>query len=324
MDLLYRIGEAKRILHIVRHPEGTAFAVTSVAVSIWNSAGTAVVTAGLGTAVPGTAAVEHDLYYLWTPGTADDYTYLLSYLVGSETKALWGSVAVLPTTSKYDKYVLAIQDLLQEHTSGEDSQLLSYRDLMRAADLTVRRYSQDRPRELRTTVTLTASDWTYLLSDLATGQSPAAGWVNDFSQIVRVNYPRDTTLQSRTFLGPLDAEVDERAGEWRFVHASPSAGQTADVWWTTTHTLSHTIDTIPTVDFPSVCQWGTAEALLMLANAASHTDAPQQAAEFVSYRDKQQRYRQQAMDLKREAQAGWRKTVFSIGGAREVVYGGWW
>jgi hypothetical protein len=306
-----------RISHKLTPAEGSdTFTVTSATVSIFNSAGTELVAATAASAEsPGfgvsTAALV--VYYDYTPTDPGDFSYVLLPLIGGARITLRGRFTVWPKFSLLDRYIGRIQGWLQETEIGEAQQDLSLRDYRDALAVAVRAFSEVRPRELRKDVSLTANDWTYALSGLATGITPTAEWAEGVSRILEVEEPYDATLQSRSILGPLDFEVDERAAEWRLKYVSPSAGQTARVTWTALHTLSHTVDTLPADAFELLTQYAAGVALQgPLANLATRTNDPQIAADVVSFRDRQQRSRQQGMEMQAAAKRLWRRRQISI------------
>lgn len=74
----------------------------------------------------------------------------------------------------------------------------------------------------------------------------------------------------------------------------------------TAYVLTHTSDTLPAADFESVTLYAAGVALAgPLANQASRTEANDQSAGLVSYRDQQQRLRQQGRDWMQMARELW-------------------
>lgn len=81
---------------------------------------------------------------------------------------------------------------------------------------------------------------------------------------------------------------------------------TVDASWTLSSS-AYTIqaDTLPDPDFDSLTQYAAGYLLMQLANKAAQTSAPSVAAEFVSYRTKQQEYLAQAKAMMSDAKACW-------------------
>jgi hypothetical protein len=312
-EMVRRIGEVFAITH--RVSADAAFTVTSAAMTIYNAAGTAVVTAGAGTASPafGNSATQHDLTYLWNTSAlldtnAGDYTYSFRYVVGSETRTTDPmSVTLLPATSKYDRYVFRTAGVLQDADQGGISELLSYRDYMACLDEATRELSRVRPARVLYDLALTANTYEYLLSLLTS-------WVTGVSQIIQVNYPWDTTTQSRPILwtGALVADELAATPKLRFVDISPSTGQTARILYTGRYSLSHTLDTVPTDDFEPTCLYAAALALRRLQSSRAGTTDPAIGAGNVIPRTQSQEYASAAREMERLGRAGWRKVTVSI------------
>lgn len=308
-DLIFPLGTTARIVHTVTADD--PFAVSAVTISIFNLAGTAIVTAATGDFDSAEEATSHQVYYLWTPATADDYTYALSYTVGGQTLVLRGRVLVWPLASKFDPYIARIQSWLQETEIGEAQQKLSLRDYRDAVRNAVRVYEKDRPRELLTRLTLAADTYEYSLPDADTEDilgevfEPPAPWDNQFSQFLGPPVPT-TNYTAITPLYPAPKyAIDERRGKWRFQQVYPPLSGQVDLAYTARHQLSHTADTLPAADFEAICQYAAGSALLTLASKAAGTEAPEVAAGIVSYRDQTQRYRQLGMDFQKAAPALW-------------------
>lgn len=303
---VFRVGEVRKIAHVLTSDD--AFTAATVRISIYDSAGTVTaVSAASGTAVPGTSATEHEIYYVWTPSAAGDFRYQMTAICGgTETIACWGSLYVLPVVSKYDRWLQTVQGIAQTATGGEEEQRLSTRDLIRAVDAARRRYQRDWPQKKlnhASGVVMTANDWEYALP---------ADWVDDFSQILQFEYPVDATLQGRPYLQPWQYQVDYLRSVWVFTDISPTTGYYARFTYTTEHVLSHTEDSLPSHHFDAIATWAAGEALEYLANEATGTDSRTIAADAVNYRTKQQERRSQAAALKAQAVQMWQTAVWSL------------
>lgn len=291
--LIYRLGETKKIAHLVN--ADAAFTISTATVVIYDSAGSAVVTANA-SVDNGDPATEHEVFYVWNPSAAGDYTYLLKYTVGGQSLSIRGEVLVLPVTSKYDRYVRRVESWVQETAMGEEQQNLSYRAYMDSLDAAVVKFNQKHPRRLQDTVALSAGVFEYDLP---------ADWDEDFSVVEEFEFPVNDATQSKCYLDAGDYLVDEVRGKWRFTCNTPGAGESARLTYRARHQVTHTLDTLPAAHFEALCQYAAAQALLKLANKAVQTSARPIGADLVEYRTKQQEYLAQAKFLMKEAETAW-------------------
>lgn len=311
-DLVFRVGEVKRISHKIASEDGSTFSISSVAAYIYNSAGTAVVdgTAGGVTAGTGVAAAEHEIFYLWnnSAGTAGTYTYQLRYVVGTQTLTVQGEATVLPLTSKYDKYVRRIIDWVLMSEAGDAQQLMSDAQLRDAALEAVRVYSTYKPRRvLKDAQSLTANVWEYSLW---------SEWEDRFSMVEYFEYPIDATNQKRPLLtastdlrSSADVLIDEPRGKWLFRKIVPATGETYRAAITCRHTLSDATDTVTSeepADFDAVAEYAAGIALEQVANKFCGTEGQGIEAAVVNYRDKASQYSTQARRLRESAVRKWR------------------
>ncbi len=302
---IFRVGEVRKIAHVLSIDGSETFTAGTVRINIYDSAGTLVVTAGVGVANPVGAAAEVEIYYIWTPSTAGDYRYQFTAVIGSETLACRGEVYVFPVVSKYDRWIETVRGYIQEPGGGEEEQLLSTRDYVRAVDAARRRYQRDWPqRKLNNAAgEVMTTAWEYALP---------ADWVDGFSQILELEYPVDATLQARPFLDPSAYYVDPLRLKWSFRDTAPTAGEYTRFTYTTEHVLSHTADTLPSHHFDAIATWAAGEALEYLANEATRTDARTVGAEIANFRTKQQERRAQAATMKAQAVQMWANPVWSL------------
>lgn len=299
-DRLARPSSTYRLSFLVE--AASAVTVNDVRAYIYDEAEAVVVDGALGGAL-GNGTTQVEPYYDWSvPATAGDYKFSFEFLNGTLPQFEQGFVLVWPRTSKLDRYIERVKGWVQETEMGELQQALSLRDYRDALAAAVRDYSRKSPRLVQKDVSLTASQWEYDLSTLTAGASPAASWVNDFSRIVRIEPDVDSTLQSRYYEPLLQFSVDERRAKWRFENRSPSSGDTARVDWETTHTLSHSVDTLPTLDFEPLCEYA---AGVVLENPQAvqwlRTRNPQIAGDFVSFDNKSRDAVMLGARLKKEA-----------------------
>jgi hypothetical protein len=309
MLALPRVGDVYRISIQLDLQEPAS--ISGTVAYLYTSAGTVLTgtngAAGGQTGHEGDVSKRWDLYYDWaTTGlSADDYTGKLVYTVGTETRSEWFEQTLLPVTSKYDRWVQTIGAVLQQERVGEALERLGYRDLMRAASMAVEEYSRFNPRVLQYSKTLTAGVWVYNLTDLTS-------WVNGFSELRPPIYPYDSTLQSRPALGPLDYVVDEAAGTYRFLYATPSAGEIALLDYTAPHTLSHTVDTLPAAHYYALTRYAAGLALEMLASGATASGKPGGGVDVVVSRTPAQDFSALARALKERAVGSWRPRSYSL------------
>lgn len=304
-DLVFRVGETRRIEHIIS--SDTAFSVSGTTCTIRDSAGTAVVTAGAGSQDSG-SGTEKRAWYVWatTGRTAGAYTYQISYTIGAETLFATGSLTLLPATSKLDSYVQRTVRYVAEAATSDDQQAVSEAGYREAVADAVRAFSLARPRRLQASVSMVANTFEYALP---------SGWVNEFSTIQTLEYPVDDTLITKYYLDTDEYKVDEIRAKWRFTEITPASGETARVQYTVPYTLTDSSDTLPTDRFESLCMYAAGLVLMQLSNRAAGTSEPQVGAQVAGYRSKQAEYRKQA--------EGWLKLATSQwGGTRSATLGG--
>jgi hypothetical protein len=305
LDLIYKVGEVKRIAHKAGVSDGgdgspTTFQVTAVTINIYDSTGALVVTAGAGGVDSASAAAEHEVYYLWTPSTAGKYTYNLFGVVGGQT-LLFGSggINVLAATSKFDKWVERTIDWMRENEAGEAQRILSSAQLRDAIAEAVREYSKKKPRRiLKDAQALTAGDWDYTLW---------TEWEHGFSTLITFEYPLSTTAQERPYLNVAeDIWIDPDRSLFGFrAGLLPSTGETYRAVFTAPHTLDDSTDTVPAADYPSVAQYAAGVALTQAANLACQSEGQGTAADVVNYRSKQQEFSTQARRMMDDARRKW-------------------
>lgn len=202
-------------------------------------------------------------------------------------------------------YVATMTRLLWDLVPAEDVDRLSelhYYDALRQA---VREYGRAWPRLLSTDVPLTAGQYEYPLATLAVGSDPAAAWVPYRSRLKAVWAPFSAAAQGAAPLTPTGYDWDDPRAVWWLREYLPQAGDTARVEWETGHSLTDTVDTTGGVREP-LCEWAAGWLLAnTLANTAAQTNDAMLEMQIVSYRDMQQRRRQQGMDMMARAVASW-------------------
>jgi hypothetical protein len=257
-------------------------------------------------------ATEWEIYYLWTPVVAGDYGIRMLWTAGEETRPskTFDRALVWPVTSRLDRYIARVMDLVQETEQGDSQQRLSLRDYRNALKATAEGYSRWNPRQAYQDYTLT-SEWLY---DLPAGTAllPPAPWKPGFSDMVKIEHPYDETVQGQTFLRLEDWSVDETLSQLR-INFSPTADNVLRARFTVPHVLTHRYDTLPSRDFEAICLHAAGWCLRWpLANQAAQTDDPHGQADVVSMRDQQQRRRQQGMEMMREAERRWRVITWAL------------
>lgn len=324
-DLLVVEGGLLRIEHLT---EGaTAPTITEVRCWIYNEFQAVIAANAPGGFLNAYSTTQSLYWYDYLPADLEpcdqgDRYYRLGRLVGTEWRYEIGSFLVWPRTSKLDRYIARTQGWVQETGMGEavaDLSLRDYRDCLRAA---VRSYSDDNPREVRVDVTLAADTWEYPLTALSVPAAvgvPAAAWVPDFSQVLLCEPRVDATLQSQYFTGPAaplwlrpqcahGILIDEPGGKLRFTYRTPSAGEVARIWYTSTHELCHTADSLPAQAFERVTQYAAGLAMMgPMANRAARTNDPSIASDMYSMRDITERASSQGKMMCDQAGAAWKR-----------------
>jgi hypothetical protein len=301
MEEVYRVGIARRVLYEIETEEEVT--VTSATITIYKSDGTASVSAQTMSIVDAAPALKHTIYYLWTPAVADDYVGYVTYVLNTgETFSERFEAAVVPAVSKYDRYIRTMLNQILDAGVGEAAQLVSFRQAVDCINEAVKQFSKIRPQKKVNHVdgvALTANVWEYALP---------TDWVNEFSQVVSLEYPVDSTAQERWFLYTHEFHVDELRSKWMFTKTAPGTNEK----YRMTYTLPHSVvdgatpaDTVPAQWFESVCRYATGLALAAAANRAASTSAPGQAAQYANFRTKQQEYRSQSEAMIRRAKDDW-------------------
>lgn len=139
----------------------------------------------------------------------------------------------------------------------------------------------------------------YIQYDIITGDSgdPAdydlhADWVPQWSEVLEVEYP--TGNNPRTLLESDSWEIYYDGAntkyQFRFLSASPTSSETAQMKITTRHTLTQDTDTTAAKDFTAVCVLATAYAYLQLSAKYTQTQEPTLTADVINYQDKGAQY----------------------------------
>jgi hypothetical protein len=166
---------------------------------------------------------------------------------------------------------------------------LSDTEIGEEVDAAVIQYSLDRPRERVISVAGTGGAY-YNVTNLT-------GWVNDWSRIVRIEYPVTTlsgTQTSKQTYVDLERVSIVRDASNYYLHLdgySPSAAEAMLVEYTTPHTLDASTDTIPTPHFDAVCDLAAAFCCNRLASKFAKAIDQTIAADSANYRDGQARFR---------------------------------
>jgi hypothetical protein len=139
------------------------------------------------------------------------------------------------------------------------------------------RYSQIRPRQL--VYEYTGDGSTY---DLAL----PTGWVQDFSQIKKVEFP--ARKRNPQFMDFSDYEVIHKVAGYylRLLNSTPSASEYTMVSYTSPHTVSDSSTTVPSSDFYAICYMAAAIACVNLAAKFAATIDPEINADSVNSIDK--------------------------------------
>jgi hypothetical protein len=298
-ERLPRAGTTFQIGFTRLFPAATPNTVTAAALHL-RQAGTAIAGSPFTASVTEvTADREYIAFYsLDTTGLSGAYDGFMRYTATQpiDDDTVEGFY-VWPVPSKYDRWVARARRGLQDHTGSESQNILSDLSYLDAVNAAVAAYSQCRPRIVEWEQALTANDWTYALP---------TGWVPGFSQIIKPEYPWDTTLQGRSYLRPADLEIDEADSLLYFVNHTPSAAQTARFLYLGLPTLDHTTDNLPAVHFEAVSKYAIGEALETLANHRAGQNDPYFEAGVVSYGGQSLRYQAQADKMKAQAREMWK------------------
>jgi hypothetical protein len=165
-------------------------------------------------------------------------------------------------------------------------------DVGRAVDNAVSRYSKDRPRELITSFTGSASHYYDMPTNL-----PA--WIRGFSAIIGVDYPAASLSDNEQpqWLAGRDWEVYASATDVEYLYFpvhTPGTAETVRINYTAPHSHTDSTDTIYAGDLEAVRDLGASIVCEMLATRASGMSHSGISADSVNYRDAQLRYTQEA------------------------------
>lgn len=184
-----------------------------------------------------------------------------------------------------------VRNVLKDTSSSNPE--LSDAQVNQAIDQAVQTYSLDRPRVVADYLSGDGSSYTFRLP---------RRWIHGFSRVVEVEYPLDS--QQPTLLEPTDYNVEELTlgtqplRRLRFLSVIPESGtDNVLVRSTTRHVHSDELDTIPADDLDPVCWLAAAYAALTLAARQAAARDSTIAADAVSYRDGEQRWRSVADKL---------------------------
>lgn len=157
------------------------------------------------------------------------------------------------------------------------------------------RYSDDRPRELTADVVGNGTEFYPL-----TGTNKVlASWVDQSSQIKAIDYPAGTVAAGytpnwldRTFDWTFYA--DATLSYLRFLTVKPVSPEKVRITYTTPHTHSTALNTVPTNELDALCDLAAAYACMALATKAAASTDSLISADSTNYRDSQLRFKQQA------------------------------
>lgn len=248
-------------------------------------AGAASVVATGGITAPGIAS-EWDIYYIpATPPDPGEYTFALTYSYNDVTKTFVDEVEVFPQWSEFDPYISRIKRLLRDNGGGDVNQRNSQRDFKDAVIAGAEEYSRHRWRKVYQDYTLTSA-WAYTLPT-GTAYTPDAPWVDEFSEVVKVEYPYDVTVQTQTFLDPHDITIDPYSNQWRFANHTPEVGKVARFYYKGRHVISHTENTLPRINQPfynPFCLWVAGHMMATVeASEKATTSDPSEGQGMVNY-----------------------------------------
>ncbi len=163
-------------------------------------------------------------------------------------------------------------------------------DVGRAIDTAVTRYSKDRPRELITGFSGSASHYYDMPTNLPS-------WVRGFSVIVAVDYPAGTLSGQPQWMAQRDWEIYANATDTEYVYFpvyAPGTAETVRVTYTAPHSHTDSADTVYAGDLEAVRDLGASIVCEMLATRSAGLRDSGISADSVNYRDAQLRYTQEA------------------------------
>ena len=159
--------------------------------------------------------------------------------------------------STLNDYIAALAELVPGTHPVEDDE--TYSKLSKAVAKSMDVHSKHKPRSVVEDVSGDGG-FDYALADLA-------AWVDEFSQVVQVEYPLDDTSEDEDILDACDWKIYKKpAGSYlRFLSDTPAADETLRVTYTGRHTCTGSACTVAAGDEEAVQSLGASFYCKMLA-----------------------------------------------------------
>jgi hypothetical protein len=175
-------------------------------------------------------------------------------------------------------------DLVKSKVKDQDQKLDDGEDFIPAVEAALQRYSRHNPRTV--------------VEDLDGADShdldPPAGWVEDFSALVSVEWPVGEIPM--VWLDPAGYRLYQSPDGWklRLFDETPATGDSVRV----TYTAPRLESQIPQNDFDAVACLAAADCCERLANLYTQSSDPTIGADVVNYRSKGSEYASRAKRLR--------------------------
>lgn len=193
--------------------------------------------------------------------------------------------------------------------SGTDNTLLSDTFVGEEVDAAVSQYSTDAP--LQTVIELTpganpyiahtsltgfVTHWSRVLAIEVSAAAVGANYVPIW--IVQPDQSAGYVPQSLDPADVLDPDYFDGTAHYLWLRAyTPAVAEKLRIAYTVPHTLTNSVDTIPTIHFDAVCDLAAAYCCTRLESKFAKSSDATIAADAVNYRDSQLRFRQAREDF---------------------------
>ena len=174
-----------------------------------------------------------------------------------------------------------IETIRRKLSSPANINTQTFNDVVNQA---VAMYSNIRPREVDEDITGDGT-WLYIMTS----------WVKDFSALISVQYPYDSTEQSPTYIKlgrDYSIYLDSGTEKLRFHGSTPTSSEEIRVLYTAPHSVTTATSTIPQIDEISVTDLGAgllAEVLATEFNADTKSSLPEQTFDLRTKADEYQK-----------------------------------
>lgn len=177
--------------------------------------------------------------------------------------------------------------------SADDNEL-AYDARTELTEAAIQRYSHDKPDVITVDVSGDGGNY-YAISSLTS-------WSDDFSQILRIEYPAATVAsdEAPVYLEPDDYDFDYWDGSTRYIYLpnhAPAATEAMRIRYTAPYTATNNAYDTPPADFHAICQLAAGLCAQAIANKYSRSNDSTIAADSVNHLERSERWAARAREL---------------------------